>query len=261
MPSVYAHILFAKKVLDRLDCPNRRLFTEQLDEYLVGSLGPDLLFFHPPVFVGSVAKVGSRLHASPVSGLLEPLRPLVYNGTPYAAAYAAGLICHYVSDHALHPTVDSEAAKARISHLGLETELDRYLAEQNGLDPLTLRPLADIEPNDRLFTLMRCIYPCTRQQLRAGWRGIRQTHQLLGSLGGSPLAGVVNIVRPTRGIILKKKADPACRAAVERYAQMLEDAVPTAVFLIDSYFLSVRCNAPLDSAFLGDFNGREGKGK
>ena len=42
---------------------------------------------------------------------------------------------------------------------------------------------------------------------------------------------------------------------------MLEDAVPTAVFLIDSYFLSVRCNAPLDSAFLGDFNGREGKGR
>lgn len=257
MPSNYAHITFAKKVLPQLDVALQHRIQGEMAEYQVGSLGPDLLFFHPPVFMSRIAKIGSDMHNRPARDALERLRPLVLSGAPYAASYAAGFICHFVLDNACHPFVNDMAKQAKVSHLGLEVELDRYIAELEGKNPLKFKPLNSINPNQRLFCTLKGLYPLNEKQIKSCYKDIRSTGGMLISLGGSIVEPAFSLVPAIRGTIMKKQPRENCLAPCGSLYRILENSVSAAAFLVGSYMISVRANSPLDPAFGGTFSGKK----
>ena len=255
MPSNYSHMEFAKAVLSQLDTSLIHSITPEIDEYLVGSFGPDILFFYPPVFLSKYAKVGCEIHDRPAYEPLERLRPLVGRGVPFAKSYAAGFICHFALDNECHKFVSSAAKKAGLSHLGLETEFDRYLMEKNGVDPLHFKPLNTLDVNQTLFCTLKGLYPFTQRELASCYRHQKSMSNLLISCGGGPLSPVVNAFGGIKGTVMAKSARPSCAEACAQFDEAFKKTVPTAAFLVDSYMLSVKTNAPLDSMFNGAFSG------
>lgn len=256
MPSNYSHMEFAKAVLPKLDTSLIHSITPEIDEFLVGSFGPDILFFYPPVFLSRYAKVGCAMHDRPAAEALERLRPLVKRGMPFALSYAAGFICHFTLDNECHRFVDSAAKKAGLSHLGLEIEFDRHLMEQNGLDPLKFKPLNTLSVNERLFCTLKGLYPFTAKELQNCYRHQKSMSNFLIGCGGTPLSPIANAIGGIRGTIMGKKARPSCGEACLRFDEAFKKCVPTAAFLVDSYILSVKANSPLDPMFGGTFSGK-----
>lgn len=256
MPSNYAHLLFAEKVLPLLDTGLAHEIKAQLSEYMVGSLGPDILSFKFPPFASKVAKFGGKIHGSPVKKPLESLRVLIKSGAPYAKSYAAGFICHFALDSACHHLIDPYAQRVGLSHVGLETELDRYLAELEGKDPLRFKPFKSIKPSSELFRTLTGLYsPLSADTLAHCYRSIRSTSNMLISMGGTPLELCTRPVPFTRGVVMTLYPRADCLPICQELLGLMLDALPTAAFLIDSFMLSVKTNSPLDSAFDKSFMG------
>lgn len=131
MPAAYAHLRFGWEMTP----PGKyaalpRNFPRL---YHVGLQGPDLLFYHSPLFSTGTAKLGYDLHK--LSGqvffakMVECCRKAPSDG---AKAYLFGLLGHYCLDSRIHPLVNDLTEKFQISHTELETEFDRYLQQLDG---------------------------------------------------------------------------------------------------------------------------------
>ena len=254
MPSNYAHLTFAKKVLPTLDTGLQHRIAPETDEFLLGSFGPDMLFYYYPIFVSRIAKIGGDIHDRPAAEALERLRPLVRRQLPYAASYAAGFICHFVLDNACHPSVIPECKAAGVSHIGFETEFDRMLMEKDGRDPLSYKPLDELHIDERLFCTLKGLYPCTAHELSLCCKHMKTVSGMLTACSGTPMAGIVGAFGGISGTVMRKHPLPSCKKGCEELEGILERSVPVASFLIDSYFLSVRANSPLDNFFSGTFS-------
>lgn len=145
MPSLITHHLIARKVL-RTDAAQ---YIERPDAFLIGALGPDILFFHR-VFPWQIGKpmhrAGVALHTMSTGRLLELCRALAATTYPRDVAHSVvlGILCHYAGDRTLHPYVrcvqrrlqaeEPDYAKAgNLYHHRIESMLDGILlAKETG---------------------------------------------------------------------------------------------------------------------------------
>ena len=145
MPGIITHDTFGRDVYDRL----HRLVGGSRDEaeaFLLGSQGPDALFFAPlNPRLHAAFDLGSALHRADPAPLMASFRHAAADlPTPAARtigrAYVLGLACHYVLDSTLHPFVYSQEhalcdagvegldrSDGHEVHAVIETELDEMV--------------------------------------------------------------------------------------------------------------------------------------
>ena len=136
MPAATTHVAFAKDVL-RLDS---NLHIDNLPMFLLGSQGPDLLFFsRASILPGSLKKYGNLMHEHKVYEVIHYFEKHAGNDRDLIS-YIKGYLCHYALDSTVHPLVyavtssicGSDCRKESEVHVGLEADIDVWILHQRG---------------------------------------------------------------------------------------------------------------------------------
>ncbi len=125
MPSAYAHYRFGKELLPQLPGEVRQCIQRFRRMYDMGLSGPDFFFYYSPFLKTPVGDLGNVYHRK--TGLEFFPGACQAASSEAAQAYLYGLLAHYCLDSACHPYVQQIAQIGEATHVGLESEFDRYL--------------------------------------------------------------------------------------------------------------------------------------
>lgn len=177
MPSTYAHTRFGGKVLLLLPEEVRQALLPHRALYDVGLQGPDVLFHYKALSKNPVNELGRAMHRQ--SGL-KCFVPAVSRAQDDAyKAYLCGVLCHFVLDSVCHGTVNAVSAKTGVHHFDVETELERGLMLQDGLDPVRFHPTAHFAPDAELSRVMADFYGIGQQEAMGAAKGMKRNIDLL----------------------------------------------------------------------------------
>ena len=155
MPAAISHTLMAETVLKQWDGSS-----VVKDAFLLGSQGPDFLFFHRlPMRKGTpLFRYGSALHRTHACLILQKMRQYLEDhpeNHDVILSYCLGFLCHYSLDRTAHPFILSgvewwssqpKAMSKPLIHSYLETLLDVILLRrEKGIAPVDF-PLKQVIP-------------------------------------------------------------------------------------------------------------------
>lgn len=146
MPAVLTHDFFGKDAYGPAMESVDLITPDQRDAFILGNQGPDPLFYLQILPRGwdSYKALGNAMHHDAPSTLLLCLRQAVdampEEDRSVAQAYAAGFVCHYLLDSAVHPLVyfwqfgvtdagvpELDSSDGGIVHAEIERDLDEMV--------------------------------------------------------------------------------------------------------------------------------------
>lgn len=140
MPAATTHVEFAKDVYRILDKEVLSQITN-MNMYLLGSQGPDMLFFsRASILPGSLHKYGDLMHNAKVRETVRFFEERSA-GDPDLTSYLLGYLCHYALDSHAHPLVNAIAkdrheqsgVNQSAAHVTMEADADVWIMHQRGL--------------------------------------------------------------------------------------------------------------------------------
>lgn len=262
MPNFYAHLKLCETVAERVSPELREILLRDADAYLCGGLGPDPLYFYRGVGMGRIRRAGLSIHHGSGAAAMEPFREPVKEKRPFAAAFAAGYLIHYLLDVRCHPFVKKIAAEGKYTHFALEGEYDRYLLRRDGLDYPAALPKKAF-PAEFYALAAEMAEPVTPEIYKKALGDFRWVSLKIGAWTGTPVRSLVNAVsrippaRPLRGMIPGKAPDPKLPRYLLTLDRLLHSAADTAAAELEGFFRAVREDAPLSRRLGRDFSGKE----
>ena len=162
MPALLAHDFFAQDAFGSAIQTVSLYTPDERDAFLLGSQGPDPLFYLllPPL--EEFRKLGNLMHSEGPSSLLVAMRMAVdgldEEDQPIGRAYLAGFVCHYLLDRAIHPLVgfwergicqagvlDLDATDSSAVHAEVERDFDEMvLYKKRNQTILAYRPYEEV---------------------------------------------------------------------------------------------------------------------
>ena len=159
MPACYTHKKVGALALRQLPVPTRKLIRKYLPYYLIGLHGPDILFYQPAGKHAEAAEFGRKLHHVPFSEFFDNAREVIRNSEDdRQLVYLYGYLCHLFSDNRIHAVLPGMYEKAGVTHEKMEAELDRFLMNGDGYDPLTYPVAAHIACNREVAHVIAPFY-------------------------------------------------------------------------------------------------------
>ena len=266
MPTTYSHMAFGERVLDCLaQTENGSAVCAQImkskNDFMVGTHGPDLLFYYKALKPNDISRIGSKLHSTVAIDLMTRLKETALESVE-GFSYAMGVVCHYVLDYRCHPYVNRYRDENGITHGEIELEMDRRMMLTDGHDPMTYRPADSLCLSPSLQKPLEKIYPgATAAQIGKAAEsfvfycglGVCPNHFLRGLiLKGMKLIGLENL---SKGHVMVPERNPACDVSSETLCGMLEAAVPEAVQTIIDYSRFISGEEAIPEIFSGTFGG------
>ncbi len=129
MPASYAHYRFGQELIPLLPQKEQRLTHQFRQLFLTGLQGPDLFFYHNPIFKTKTVKLGKSFHQQTGKEFFAHACQCLTSQAAYA--YLLGLLGHYCVDSVCHPFVHQSTQDGRVSHVEMESEFDRFLMKGN----------------------------------------------------------------------------------------------------------------------------------
>lgn len=139
MPATYAHYRFGCDVLKQLNGKYHLSDKHNLELFMIGLHGPDILFYYHPFTLNAIRIHGSDLHKQIASSFFARSLSIVnsYDNPKERAAaiaYICGVICHYSLDKTAHPYIYDLTDQTKFLHSEIESEFDRYLLTSDGYE-------------------------------------------------------------------------------------------------------------------------------
>lgn len=256
MPGIYAHYRFGAAVLATLPADIRRSIQRFRRLYDVGLHGPDLFFNYYPIGSQTASMLGIKYHEQTGRAFFSrTCRAIRLERSEAAAAYLYGVLCHYVLDSTLHPFISLTAQECGISTLEIETELDRYLLEQDGKLPPNAHKLTQhLNLTEGECETVASFYPpATAKTVQAALRATVVATRLQinpEGIGGAVARAAVKVLgKPVQGMLMSAKPDPKCAHLI----QPLQELYDEALIRFPDYLLQIQAHmtysAPLDADF------------
>ena len=227
MPSTYAHYRFGQDVLRALPEKYRTTLLQEEDLFNIGLHGPDLLFYYKPF----------SHHA-----------------------YLCGFLCHFALDCACHGYINDLAARGEVSHEEIESEFDRILLEEDGLDPIRLNLAAHIHASRRSASVIAPYFPgAVKKEIYKGIRSLRGFNFLLTLPGRISYRHVDRLLQrlPSYDFIhshmINLDPNPLCEQSNRDLRRMYESAISDAVLLIRRFLPAVHGKKPWPALMDHDF--------
>lgn len=135
MPAIFAHYVFGREALPRMDARALPIVRSHMPFYKLGLQGPDFYFFDQLKRLQGkhLSYIGTMLHNHSCVYLLERLEHVgARRADSEELAYMLGLIGHFALDSTCHPHIDSWVKELDYDHNLIETEFDRMLLEREG---------------------------------------------------------------------------------------------------------------------------------
>lgn len=244
MPAVYAHYRFGAEVL--AVCQNdvaRTAIESYPDLYRIGLQGPDILFYYDPLRKNPYHTAGDALHDAPAAPFFAGAGLRVNGRTDGQAllSYLLGFVCHFALDSECHSFIEYEINRSGHGHIAIETALDGWLMESDGIDWRSRNPAGYIAVNEVTARTIARVMPAGREQIRTCLANMKLFNRLLMPGGGIKNALTEQVLRlsgkwdPLGGLLINALDRPAFEAGCIRLEQLAEGAVPVALDLIDNY--------------------------
>lgn len=232
MPAGYAHKKFGAHVFQSLDADTRGLIRRHLPYYLIGLHGPDILFFYYPEANGSLAAYARILHHSPFGEFLTHAKAVLKRQPDdEKLVYLYGVLCHLYLDAFCHPYVEQAAEKYGVTHGKLEMELERYLLEQDGWNPLTFPTTAHIGISRQYAHHIAPFYEgvSERQIVRCltGYRLVSTATRRSDPLSRKAVCGLMSALgweHKVASVVMSKQPSSLCRPAVKELVRLFTAA-------------------------------------
>ncbi len=262
MPNFYAHICMCRAVEQRVSPELREILERDEDACLCGGFGPDPLYFYVQGPLSArIRYAGTAIHHHTGAEAMEPFRKPVQENWPYAVAFAAGYLLHYLLDAKCHPFVNQVAQSGAYTHFALEGEYDRVLLRRDGIgyaDALPPRELPDVFCE----LAARMAKPVTPEIYRKALQSFRWVSLRFGAWAGTPVSTAVNAfshlppAHSLRGMILGAEPDPGLERYVMTLDRLCESAADAAVEELSRFFEAVKEDRPFSEALGRTYSGK-----
>ncbi|MBS6396544.1 MAG: zinc dependent phospholipase C family protein [Clostridiales bacterium] len=263
MPAAYAHYVFGKKVFAELPRKEKQIIRRGRDAFLLGLHGPDLLFYFYPLKKNRVNQLGSRMHEEIAADFFNKGKENYQKKKdPVLRAYLYGFLCHYILDSECHPYVAYYMEERGLGHLAVETELDRYLMEVDGLDPLDYVPVHHLISRAHTRSQIASMFEdVTKEQIDISIRMFRRIITFL--VCRSPLKRrlLTFICRVTGQknhfgeLIMDGRVHPSCEESDWFLEERLNHGVQIAVQEIENYSRVLESDAALSERLYQNYEG------
>ncbi len=248
MPSTYAHLVFGRSLLASWPKKLRRAAGANIELFLIGLHGPDILFYYRPLKPNPVSAVGFGQHEKPAAAFFGPAAELVHRSDESIRAdqraYLLGFICHFALDLACHGYVERKIREG-VSHSEIEVEFDRSLMVDDGLDPLRHVLTGHIHPGKENAALIAPFFPgVTAGETDKALRGMIFYNRLLLAPHRWQRDFVTGLLKLTgndiemRGLMVKLEPDPRCADSCLRLKKLMAKAEKQCTELAAEY---MRC--------------------
>ncbi len=266
MPAAHVHYRFGKEVLDCLPFVYRKTIEKYRELYDIGLHGPDILFYNKPLSSNEINRTGYEMHDRPAADFFKKAAA-VYSSCKNKEAlksYLYGFICHFTLDSTCHPYIEKMSQESRLSHSEIETELERFLMEKDGLNPSEYIPIGHIHATEEASCVIApCFEPITPQELKASLKGMIRCHQLLHAPKENKRRLLYFALKISgkydsmQGLIMKPEADELCKRYCILLNNMYTEAVTVASSLIQQYANVLDHGTELSPRFLLTFGAGE----
>lgn len=244
MPAAYAHYRFGKDVLGCLPFVYRKPVEKHRELYDIGLHGPDILFYNMPLFSNTVNQTGYAMHDQPAIQFFGKAAGVYKDagGPDDLKAYLFGFVCHFTLDSICHPYIEKMMKDSGLSHSEIETELERYFMEKDGIDPAKYIPVQHIRASKQAADVIApCFDPLTPAQIKSSLSGMILSLKLLHAPEDRKRSFLYIALKLTgnyasmQGLIMKPEKNEACG----RYCRLLDnlytEAVTVAASLVQQY--------------------------
>ncbi len=243
MPAAYAHYVFGKKVYQKLPEKERERICGNLDAFLLGLHGPDLLFYYYPLGKNRVNQLGKRLHREIAADFFEKGRANYRSDDdPALRAYLYGFLCHFILDSECHPYISFYMEEKQLGHMEIEKELDRYLMKGDGLDPLRDAPIHHLisrrHTREQIARMFDGVSPRQAGVCIYSFRQVQRFFVCENPGKGMALRTILSAAGQSRGLaglIMDSRENRNCMESNRFLTERLERAVPCAVREIEKY--------------------------
>jgi hypothetical protein len=258
MPTTYTHYRFGKDVYKQLDISAQEMVDSFRGLYDIGLHGPDLLFYYQALSKNPVNQTGFAMHQKPGRDFFEYAKSVLKTTTAPkpAMAYLYGFLCHFALDSNCHPYIEQMVRKLHLSHSAIEAELDRFFMEKDGLNPITYRPTAHLNPCTFHARVIAPFFPGIEdKKIRSCIRSIRFYCNRL--VIPNPLLRwlTLTILRltqsseSTQDMIIRYETISECTPVCLHLESLYDKAVTDAVALIENWSSSITSRTPLDKRY------------
>lgn len=233
MPSIYAHYRFGTSLLPTLPADVRKTIQRFRSLYDVGLHGPDIFYYSSPIIHTGGDYLGIKFHEQTGKEFFTRVcRAVRMERSEGALAYLYGVLSHYCLDSVCHQTISRIVSEGQVSHMALETELDRHLLELDGKTPAYSQ---DLSPHMSL-TAGECetvskFYPAANGgSIRRSIRNMAFYTRLLAApegIGRTALEKGIRIApKEVQGMLMSRTPDaawvPYCEQLMEAYEQAVQ---------------------------------------
>jgi hypothetical protein len=243
MPAGYAHYIFGEKVLDSLDDQYKQLINQHIDLYHIGIHGPDILFYYKTLTKNNIKHQGSLMHQNNAYDFFKEAKLIINNSSDKDSSlcYIYGFITHFVLDHSCHPYIRLQEKELNMTHSEIESELDRKLLVNQGLNPISTSLTKHIHVNDYISSIIapffhlkdKDIYQSLKDLLfYLGWikapsKIKRYFVYFCMKIGG--------IYKEYKGLIINYKENKKSKECTYKLLEIMDECVPLAKALIEEY--------------------------
>ena len=265
MPAFYAHKLFGERVFACLAPSLQEDLALHKAAFILGTQGPDILFYHKPFAKNETKEKGVQMHHASAKQFFLDCAALIdstVDKTQSAeSAYVAGFICHFMLDNACHPHI-FRLEDTGVAHGLIESEFDKYLKKQQG---------EKVHKNAaKRLTAKQGVAPAVARVLQVQADEVQRAIKTMKRVNGCfsmPLRSFHAFAR----VLLKKlkaqkfesmflhfKDDPECTALNPTLQTQMENAVETTAQTIQAFFDAINdTENPVFDLFDKDYKGEK----
>jgi hypothetical protein len=148
------HLFMAHKILNKLPSSTQNIINNNLEEYLIGSILPDIFFYYTKTYF-----ISAQIHQNPTqidnNIILSYLSQRDLTDKDYS--FTCGFLTHYITDTIFHPIIHQLAGdfnnknrdlenKARFRHRLLETYIAKILNSRHHLtDEINITTIQNLD--------------------------------------------------------------------------------------------------------------------
>lgn len=256
MPAGYTHYTFGQLVFNQLSLDKQKIISEHLDLYNIGIHGPDILFYYDALHSNKISQLGSIMHREEAYSFFLNAKDIIKESHDKEASlvYVYGFITHFILDHACHYYVNEVEKSLNLTHTEIESELDREILARKGLDPLRTSLTSHIHFNHYITQIIAPFFNLNEKDIYKALKDLlfylgfikapghlkRNFVYLMMKIGG--------IYDSHKGLLINYEANPITKECTNVLLSKMEDAVITAVQLIEEF----DC-LPLNDIYHNDF--------
>ena len=269
MPAIYSHKRFGERVFEFLPTRLKEAFEPYKDCFLLGCVGPDILFYHKPFKGNETRKRALQLHYDSAKDFFVSAakkirsQPIEDCQNTALAAYTAGFICHFTLDNACHPRI-YELEDTGVSHARIESEMDKYILRKEDKRVFGVNHSKHLKATTSTVHASATIVGVKESEIRRCIRTLKLVNGVFSCRYGfvhkltHAVLKKLDMEKVYGGMLFYREDEKGCSAINADLHKDFEDAIPLGVQSIEEFFNNLETTAQtgaIDKIFDKDYRG------